>query len=130
MRKWLNYEIPLLLVALVNWLLLYAFTASPVFIGFWWVLLAFSLMTFLLSLLLQWGEKRRPLNLLTCITGGKAMKFMATIALLLVCLLWDPDEFMNYCITIGLFFLSTLIVDTALILRFARMMKANRYEES
>lgn len=111
----------------MNWIILEAFTGT-VYPAFWWIVLFFSGITLAYSLLLTWGEKKRPMNFFTCFTAGKVMKFMATIGLMLVCMLKDQENQAQYLITIGVLFLITLVVDTALVLRFARYLKSKRYE--
>ncbi|MEG1615294.1 MAG: hypothetical protein RR202_03410 [Bacteroidales bacterium] len=122
-RIWKYYETPLLLVAFLNWLFLYAFSTGNVYEGFWWVVLFFSVITALFSALLAWGEKKRPMNFFTCLTVGKVMKFVFSTGFLMVCILLDPGQILNFSVTTALLFLVTLIVDTALVLRFARFLK-------
>lgn len=123
MRVWKIYEIPILLVAVLNWLALYAFSYESVYIGFWWIVLFFSFITLLFSLLIEWSQKSSPINFFTCFALGKALKFILSVGFLLLVFITEQDNLEYYCITIGLLFLVTLIVDTGLFLKFTRTLK-------
>lgn len=123
MQIWKIYEIPVLLVAILNWLILYVFAEPILYEGFWWIVLFFSAITFMYSALLQQARNKRPVNFFSWFAIGKAIKFFLSVALLLLLAILYPDAMVNSCITVGLLFLVTLIVDTSLFLRFARSLK-------
>ncbi len=127
MKIWKIYELAIIGVALINWLILEVFVGT-VYKAFWWIIIVYSLITFGFSMLLAWGEKKRPMNFFTCFTAGKALKFMATLALLLVCMLVNPEHTIQYVVTAGSLFLVTLIIDTAVVLKFARFLRRKKYE--
>ncbi|MEG1586379.1 MAG: hypothetical protein RR346_05850 [Bacteroidales bacterium] len=123
MSIWKFYEVPILLVALVNWLILFAFSDGPVYEAFWWILLFFSVITLLFSLLLEGCRRLRPVNFFSYFTIGKVLKFVLSIALLLGLSVFYPEMVVECCVTVGALFLVTLIVDTGVFLRFARSLK-------
>lgn len=123
MNIWKLYEVPILLIAVVNWLILYAFSDAPVYEGFWWIILFFSAVTLLYSVFLKNGSRGRPVNFFSYFAIGKALKFFLSVALLLLLSVFYPESIVESCITVGILFLVTLIVDTGLLLRFARNLK-------
>lgn len=120
---WKYYEIPILMVALINWLLLYVFSESLFYGGFGWCVVYFSVITLLFSSLLEHGRNSRPVNIFSYFTIGKALKFFFSILFLLLVIIRYPEAVVSNSITIGLLFLVTLIVDTTLFMRFARTLK-------
>lgn len=120
---WKYYELPILIVAFINWLLLYALSASPSYEGLGWSVVYFSIITLLFSVLLEYGRSKQSGNLYTYFTIGKVLKFFFSILFLLLLVLGYPEVVVSNSITVGLLFLVTLFVDTTLMLRVVPKLK-------
>lgn len=123
MQIWKIYALPVLLVALLNWLILYLFSEPLLYEGFWLIVLFFLVITLLFSYLLHQARCKKPINFFSWFAIGKSVKFFLSILFLLGLLILYPDAMINSCITMGVLFLITLIVDTSLFLRFAHSLK-------
>ncbi|MGL4292530.1 MAG: hypothetical protein ACRCSQ_02995 [Bacteroidales bacterium] len=120
---WKLYQLPLLLCAAIIWLIHFAQTDIPVYNGFWWIVLSFSAMTMMISVFLN-RFKAKGVNLFfSGFAVVKAIKFFLSLLLLLLLSVYYPDFVSFNCVVVGFLFLVTLVVDTGLLLYFARSYK-------
>lgn len=117
---WRYYEFPLWFVGGINWLVLYASSEYPVYQDFWIILAFFTIVCAGFAYTIQRAYRSTSIRFFKYFIIGKIAKFFLTIIFLLILFLRNSVDVMNTCVTAGLLFLTSLVVDTLLFLRYAQ----------
>lgn len=115
---WKIYMIPLILVCFLNYLILFAFYLDnhlPFVLN---LFTFYSALTFVMSIMIYIGERKSVNSFLVNYIFCKAVKFIISLALLVIFLRNEPFEYEYGLISLGLIFLVTQICDNYIFLNY------------
>ena len=118
MTTWQKYEIPIILVSLINILFLWAVEGADMYNMFALIFFFFSFTTFCFSKLIDWCRYDLPRKYVACFVAGKVLKMMATVILVLWLWAFQEHIFLISLLSVMLLYLTTLLVDLTIFVRY------------